>query len=223
VKGGERPIVCVFAKPPVAGSVKTRLAADLGVCSAELAAAFLLDTWAGACRLGWARVVLATTDRSEHEAQLDGLTERDTWLQGQGDLGERLERVLARALCEAPLVIAIGADTPGLPRALVEQARRALGRSESVLGPCADGGFYLLGLRRCPARLLAALPWSCADTFQQTRARLQCAGLNPASLPHWFDIDRKRDLARLWRLLRAGRVAAPATARALEKLADLEP
>jgi rSAM/selenodomain-associated transferase 2/rSAM/selenodomain-associated transferase 1 len=203
------PRVCIFAKPPIAGQVKTRLAAALGSeAAAELACAFLDDTLAAVRALGWARVTVAST------APREGV---ETLLQGEGDLGARIERVLRAALADAPFAIAIGADAPALPRRLLEAARDALQRADAVLGPADDGGFYLLGVRRCPEGLLADLPWSRSDTFVRTLARLRERGLRTELIDPWFDVDRVEDLEQLRALIEGGAIDAPRTASVLEK------
>jgi len=212
--------VCVFAKAPRPGVVKTRLAEAIGADqAAELATAFLADTWAAVARLPWARPIAALDAASA--PGLPATTGRaEIWLQGRGDLGARIERVLRRALRALPFAIALGADTPGLPRRLLERARAELRRSDAVLGPARDGGFYLLGLRRCPPGLLRGLTWSRADTFERTRDRLQERGLTVSLLPGWFDIDRPADLTRMRALLDAGEIRAASTARVLRRLRD---
>lgn len=210
--------VCIFAKPPVAGEVKTRLGRTLGgEAAAQLAAAFFADTWAQVRALPWARPVLATTRAGE------GLVrepEAEVWPQGEGGLGERLERVLRRALERSPWAMAVGADTPGLPGHLLEGARERLAAgADAVLGPAEDGGFYLLALRRCPPGLLAeGLPWSAADTCERTRERLEARGLRTELLAPWFDVDTEADLGRLAALLARGEVRAPATGEVLARL-----
>lgn len=212
----DRPVpLCVFAKPPRPGSVKTRL--DLGrEPSALLAHAFLRDTWATVRSQLWARPILVTTDGTAEDFGLKQDTE--VWLQGGGDLGERLERVLARALQHGADAIVIGADTPGLPPRFLVQARRALRRAEAVLGPCEDGGFYLLGLTRCPPGLLRDLPWSSAETFIQTLGRLCEWGMTVRVLEPWFDVDRAADLHRLRGLIEREEISAPETASALARI-----
>lgn len=210
--------VCVFAKPPRPGLVKTRLAAAVGPRhAAALARAFLEDTWSAARSLPWAKAVLATTEPAAEE--WGGAKGAPTLPQGGGDLGDRLERILRRALVATPVALAIGADTPGLPPVLFSQARSALREADAVLGPCEDGGFYLLGLRRCPPGLLRGLPWSAPETFMQTLSRLRERGLRTAVIAPWFDVDRPADLACLHALIARGELHAPATARALEPLA----
>src|SRR5438067_7503707 len=77
-------MICIFAKPPVAGQVKTRLAAAIGAeAAARLARAFVEDTIESVQTLPWAQAALATTE--EVEAGVPVL------LQGEGDLGARIE------------------------------------------------------------------------------------------------------------------------------------
>lgn len=201
--------ICVFAKPPAAGEVKTRLAASIGAApAAELARAFLADTWALVSSLPWARPVIAST------GPLPGFP--TVWPQGEGTLDDRLERVLRRALAETPAgAIALGADSPGLPRALLDRAGAALERGETVLGPARDGGFYLLGLTTYPPGLLAQIPWSTATTAHAVTGRLTTHGMPPHRLDEWFDVDRAEDLPQLRALLASMPGCAPATAAAL--------
>jgi uncharacterized protein len=210
----QRGCICVFAKPPVAGRVKTRLIAYLGRSgAAELARVFLQETWASVSALPWVKPVVASAE--------EGLPEclpvpMEIWLQGEGDLGVRLANIFRRALREHPYVIGIGADTPGLPAKFLEQARDALTRVDAVIGPCEDGGFYLLGLRSCPANLLSGISWSAATTCRETIAKLRAAGLTVHILDSWFDVDTAEDLQKLGSLISANQIQAPRTKDFLE-------
>jgi len=141
-----------------------------------------------------------------------------SWVQGEGDLGARLERILMRALEVAPIAIVVGTDSPGMPWRLLNHAHDALQSTDAVLGPCEDGGFYLLGLRRCSPGLLADIAWSESTTFMQTWQRLINAGLKPGRLDPWYDIDLPEDLDRLQADIGAGAVVAPHSARILADL-----
>jgi uncharacterized protein len=210
-------VICLFAKAPRAGTVKTRLAPELGSeGAADLAAAFLQDTLAALSRLDWAELVIAANCTKAELAI--GFPHAQVWPQGSGDLGARIERVLARALEQADIALALGADTPGLPPRLLDDARRALALHDAVIGPAEDGGFYLLGLRRCPEGLLSGLPWSTELTFRCTLERLRHRGFHSAVLPPWFDVDRPSDLVRLRRFLDHGEIEAHATAAALRRI-----
>lgn len=204
----------MFAKPPRAGEAKTRLAPALGAeGAAALAHAFFLDTWTTACRISWGDVVLATTDVKD--SGWESLGDHQIWPQGPGSLGDRMERVLTCALVRYPFAIIIGTDLPGLPRQRLDEACAALRTSDAVLGPTVDGGFYLIGLRRCPQGLLARVPWSSPDTFPRALDGLRAARLSTDVMPPWFDIDDPDDLRKLRRLIRRGEIQAPETARVM--------
>ncbi len=183
--------IVVFAKPPLPGIAKTRLAAGIGEqAAASVAAALLADTVERVGRLG-TRVVVATTDLSA-----DHGVAAELWDQGAGSLGDRLERVLQRALALEPWAAAVGADAPHTPDAAWASL---LSTDGAALGPTDDGGFWALRLDRCPPALLSDLPWSAPNTFSATWSRMAERGLSPrALLPSW-DIDDANDLRRLVR------------------------
>jgi hypothetical protein len=123
----------------------------------------------------------------------------------------------------APAAIVVGSDVPGLSAERLAAARDALAVGDAVLGPSRDGGYDLIGLRRCPPDLLDGLPWSSAATLARTEQRLVERGFHVERLPETFDVDRVEDLEPLRRALAAGEIAAPATARALAALAPAPP
>jgi rSAM/selenodomain-associated transferase 1 len=213
--------VCVFAKEPRPGLAKTRLISALGARgAAALASAFLADTLALVAALPLARLVVVY-DGEDAARRFDPTV--TVWPQGGGDMGERMERALARALADTPLVILIGSDLPGLPPSVIEDARRfLLDGADVTLGPAADGGFYLIGLRRCPAGLLSGLPWSVAETRQRSEERFAALGLRVARVASWFDVDCPQDIDRLRERVARGVVVAPATRRALAELGVLK-
>jgi uncharacterized protein len=204
--------VCIFAKAPRAGAVKTRLAAAIGAeTAAHLAAAFLQDTWALVRSRVWARPVIAAAGTMQAEL-LEHLPGAEIWDQGEGELDARIERVLTRASGPA---IALGADSPALPAAWLDEAADELAAGRAVVGPAEDGGFYLLGLPACPPGLLGNVRWSEPSTCADVIAQLTARGLATTTLRTWFDIDRGDDLAMLSALLARAPNLAPATARAL--------
>jgi rSAM/selenodomain-associated transferase 1 len=211
----------VFAKWPRLGRVKTRLARHLGVERAtELATAFLLDTVASlvSCDM---RVVLAV-DHPPNSSEVPSGVE--LMLQGSGNLGDRLERVLTHLLASHDWAAAIGADSPALPSVILTQAAASLScpnGPDAIVGPAKDGGYYLLGLRKVPSGLLRGVRWSTPFTLADTEARLKSAGLVTAHLPMGFDVDEPADLELLRWLLSEGRAHAPRTRAALERV-DLE-
>jgi rSAM/selenodomain-associated transferase 1 len=196
--------VVVMAKAPAAGQVKTRLAAAVGPArAAAFAGAFLDDTLSLAARC--APVVLATTRRRVRPGV-------ETWLQGEGDLGERLARVMGRA---APAVV-VGGDSPGLPEAWLRAALAAVAAGRSALVPAEDGGFALLGLPWCPAGLFDGIPWSTPEAGEAMLRALHRHDLPPVVPGTWWDVDEPADLARLARDVPPAQI--PATARLLRSV-----
>ena len=201
-----RTTICIFAKPPRAGQVKTRLAAAVGAdCAAAIAEALLHDTIETAMRVPNTQVVLSVTNPFE----VSLFPEIPQWLQPEGDLGYRVESILQRALLDAPMAIALGADTPGLSPAVIQGALEQLKGSDAVLGPTDDGGYYLLGLKRCAEGLLRDIRWSHAATLADTIQRLTQCGQSCALAQPWFDLDTAQDLFRARSLLATGSISAP--------------
>ena len=209
--------VCVMAKAPVAGRVKTRLTPPLRPeQAAALASAMLIDTWSVAAALPGARALLARAgDADRFPAELAGVDAVD---QRGADLGARIESSIAAALERGGPALVIGSDLPGIAIAHLASAAGALATADAVLGPSADGGYYLIGARRWRPGLLDNLPWSSPETREATRARLQAAGWTVAGAPPFDDVDDLEDLVRLRARLAAGELVAPATAAALARI-----
>lgn len=215
---GIRPVpALLFARVPEPGKVKTRLQGAVKAGdAARLATAFIQDSWAVLENHADLKPILATTGALDKP-----LDELDSWLQGEGDLGDRLERMMRRALMGGGPTLVLGADTPGLPKRLLDQALDALSSADAVLGPCEDGGFYLLGLRRCPPGVLADIPWSDPSTCECVKQRLEEHGMRVITLEPWFDVDRPADLDRLALLIANGSIMAERTQQLLRSLPGL--
>jgi len=155
------PAVVVFAKTPEPGAVKTRLCPPLSPeDAAELQRACLQDLWARLDRLPRVRRILCYHPPGSADRFRDLLgRETDLLAQSEGDLGLRLtaafESVFSRGL--GP-VLAVGADSPDLPLEIIARALDALraGQCDVALGPAADGGYTLIGLRRAEPAIFEA-------------------------------------------------------------------
>lgn len=210
-------MVCIFAQPPEPGSAKPRLVPQLGPERvAEFEEAFLEDTVAMVRTLDWAECMIAATrafSRSYFKPQ-------EMWLQSEGDLGERLEKILRLALKRRKTVLAIGADTPNIPAEYLRNAYQALATADAVLGPSLDGGFYLIGLKDCPVGVLDGIQWSHSTTLAATMAKLDQFGMRTVLTNPWFDVDGPDDLERLRRQLVENPAAAPRTAELLRCMSE---
>jgi hypothetical protein len=196
------PVLVVMAKEPRIGSVKTRLAAELGDAAAlELYRAFLLDKvdQVRAVRGARAAVAFAPPDAAGRMRDLLG-PDLELVPQRGADLGERLANVTKDLLAAgAPAVILVDSDTPTLPLELLEEAARAIASSEVdvVLGPASDGGYYLIGLRAARRELFEGVAWSTHRVLSQTLAAAEREGLRVHLLQSWYDVDEPADLDRL--------------------------
>lgn len=204
-----RRALVVFAKPPTGGVAKTRLAEALGVDGAASVASAMLDdtlTLCEAVRLPSGEVpglVAAYAEGREFfEEAVECRRAYDRWrllAQGKGNLGERLDKALAdMSPQEDDLTVFIGMDSPHLPPKLIVDAFERLVEARAVLGPCDDGGYYLVGVRgRWPTGSLAPVRWSTPDAMADTAGAFERAGMDCAVLEPWYDVDDLADLGRL--------------------------
>ena len=187
-----RRALAIFAKVPVAGLVKTRLAS---VLTAEGAAAlyrgFLVDTVALALKVRRCQIHLFYTPREALSVLQDMLKQPVELLpQSSGDLGSRMNGVFRDLFTKSfKSIILIGGDLPTLPLNRLTMAFSALERRDVVLGPSVDGGYYLIGLRAPQPELFEGVAWSTNQVLGQTIERVHRLGLEVQCLEPWYDVD----------------------------------
>jgi rSAM/selenodomain-associated transferase 1 len=206
----------VFTKPPIPGRVKTRLIGHLSPASAARLHQALLGDLLTALEGGHfsVRVAVALEPREALPAVRHPVI-AEVERQRGADLGERMLNALTGAGRSHELVGVVGSDLPGLDARRVDDAFDCLERgADVVLGPTADGGYYLLALRatRIDPALFAGVAWSTGGVLEQTLERCRKLGLRRAMLETGRDIDRPGDLDWLIENLRAGRVESPRVA-----------
>jgi rSAM/selenodomain-associated transferase 1 len=219
-----------MAKAPRQGEVKTRLVPPLTAAqAAALSVAFIRDA---------AGNILAAAEAAPIEGYVayspPGSAELFAALVPEGirllpsrriGLGDSLLDGAADLLAAGyGAVCLVNADSPTLPTAVLVEAAFALALpgDRVVLGPAADGGYYLIGLKHLHPRLFEDIAWSTERVFRQTVARAVELGLETVTLPLWYDIDDVASLRQLTEDLhgrgRAG-YPAPYTAAVLRELA----
>lgn len=192
--------IAVFAKAPVAGEVKTRLAAVLGPeGAAALHARLVRRALATAIEARTGAVELWCAPDAGHPffarcAEDFGVALR---VQEGADLGERMRRACDAALAAGAAAIVIGSDCPALRAADLQQAAAALAGADVAIAPAEDGGYVLVGLARSVPALFASIAWGTGEVMAQTRARLAAAGVRWRELATFWDVDRPEDYARL--------------------------
>ncbi len=189
----------IFARRPQLGTGKRRLARGAGDLAAwrfqRLMLARLLR------RLGpdprwttWLAVTPDTAARDLRWLPVLGSASVRTMPQGPGDLGQRMARPMV-VLPPGPVVV-VGSDIPGLGAAQVAAAFDALGSSDAVLGPAADGGYWLVGLaaraRKRPP--FDGVRWSGPHARADTLANLARDRASWRLLAPLSDVDEAGDL-----------------------------
>lgn len=202
----------LFAKAPVAGRVKTRLAAEIGAArAAALHRAFVADSIAK---------LKEFTDLADIELHTDIST--DAWseldvarqVQTPGDLQLKLLHALGQGLAAGRRqVIIFGSDSPTLPRAHVHKLLSSA--ADIALGPCEDGGYYAIACRRVHPEMFAGVAWSTSSVLEQTERAARASGLSVERCALWYDVDAPEDLVRL----RAEPELPPSTRQALWNVA----
>ena len=184
----------LFARAPVPGRVKTRLAAEIGAkLAAHLHSAFVLDT-------------IEKLYGFRHFADIEVATDipTDAWgelevaraLQAPGNLELKLLHAISGGLAAGrPQVMILGSDSPTLPPA---HLKRLLDSTADVaLGPCEDGGYYAVACRRVDPAMFDGVEWSTGNVLAQTERAARRCGLNVERGDLWYDVDGPEDLARL--------------------------
>ena len=181
------PLIIVFLKSPRPGYVKTRLAKEIGDIGAATAYRQLCDTLFSKLH-SVRRVQLRFTPDEAKPEILHWLN--DHWEakpQGEGDLGERMDRAFEEA--DGPAII-IGSDCPYLEIADLEKATEALEKHDMVIGPANDGGYWLIGLNSpCPT-LFRDINWGTHTVLGETLAQAEIHDLSVHLVRELQDIDR---------------------------------
>ncbi|HKA12804.1 MAG TPA: DUF2064 domain-containing protein [Candidatus Dormibacteraeota bacterium] len=206
-----RGLLVMMAKAPRRGHYKTRLAEDIGVAAAHgFWTASLQDSARTLLAAGREAGldVLAMVPSPADAVAVRELTGLPCLAQSRPGLGQALFEV---SELPAPYTVAVSADTPTLPVERLLLAVEALRSAPAVLGPCEDGGYYLVGLRRAfpvdsRRRAFLQVPMGGPGVLEHTRSALGA----PVELEPWLDVDTLADLECLARRLQEDPWAAPA-------------
>jgi uncharacterized protein len=196
----------IMIKAPRPGASKTRLSPPLTPAeAADLSRCFLRDTASSLATLARMNprvsgVAVYTPIGSEEE--LSELLPSDFKLipQRTQGFGERLSGAMEDLFCAGyGAVCLLDSDSPNLPLAVFENLVTTLFEFEDnvVVGPCIDGGYYAIGLRRPHRRLFEEIAWSTDQVYRETLERAAEINLPVTTLPVWYDIDDQTSLQQL--------------------------
>jgi len=192
-----------FIKNPQKGQVKKRLAAAIGdEMAVRLYKRFLLEMLS-TLNKGTFLFYLCVYPVDALESLKAWLGEDYLYMPQQGEnLGERMKNAFTEALAmNFKRVVLIGSDIPSLPLEFIEEAFMSLEKKDVVIGPSADGGYYLVGFRdkKFSPRAFKGIPWSTERVFEETMKIFEHEGLTVHTLKMLRDIDTVQDLRNYWK------------------------
>lgn len=194
--------MAVFAKAPVPGQVKTRLAGVLGEdAAAGLHAGLVRHALATAVAAGLGEVELWCAPDERHDFFTRCALDFRVRLRAQrgADLGARMRAAFDEAFARGEALVLIGSDCPALRPADLRAAASALQAHDVAIVPAEDGGYVLIAMARAVPRIFEGVAWGGPSVMGETRARLAAAGVSWTELPVSWDVDRPEDYERLRR------------------------
>ena len=185
-------LLIIFTRNPELGKCKTRLAAVIGDTSALAIYTFLIEHTVGITKS-------LKVDKQVHYSQ--NVHHNDLWndatyskkKQQGSDLGERMNYAFKQGFEEGyKNIIIIGSDIYDLIQLDIEKAFTMLEHNNYVLGPAADGGYYLLGMKRLNENIFRNKDWGTDTVLQDTILDLEAETI--AMLDIRNDIDIYEDM-----------------------------
>jgi rSAM/selenodomain-associated transferase 1 len=183
----------IFARNPVLGKVKTRLAATMGDYKALSIYQSLLE---------YTAKITKELPCDLFVFYADGISLNDHWsddvyqkmIQEGNDLGSRMNHAF-NILFQQPYkrVLIIGTDCFELTSSIIKDAFKALDKHEVVIGPSADGGYYLLGMKQFYPFLFEEIAWSTDNVYRSTITKLVTNKISYQALTLLNDIDTEDD------------------------------
>jgi rSAM/selenodomain-associated transferase 1 len=194
----KEPTLIVFARKPVKGKVKRRLAKVVGCYRAtEIYRSLLMSTLRELQTIKGVRKILMVANRSHirwfrHQLSFRGWIVRP---QTAGNLGRRMEQAFSYELRRSASVVLVGSDIASLQARDVLQAFTLLEEgSQTVIGPALDGGYWLLGRIDCNVDIFRGISWGTPQVFCETIKKLESSGTSYREIRQRRDIDNSSDL-----------------------------
>lgn len=186
----------LFVKNPILGEVKTRLAETVGDEEALIVYVKLLKhTREVALKCAAERTVFYSKNVVQSD-QWSGGNFKKTVQRG-ADLGERMDRAFQEQFDKgASKMILIGSDCYELEPGHLNAAFKALDKSDFVVGPAEDGGYYLMGMKQPATFVFEGIRWSTSEVFDETRRAILSRGFTLDVLEKLPDIDTQEDLLK---------------------------
>ncbi|RJQ46944.1 MAG: glycosyltransferase [Nitrospiraceae bacterium] len=196
-----------FVKAPVPGTVKTRLQADLPAETVtDIYKSFVTEIASRCSRLKGIDRLLGCAPSTEHDFLME--ISRRYKLKGfdqkGSDLGEKIINAFQDHFRKGySEIVLIGSDSPTIPMNYIRKAFSALTKHDFVLGPCCDGGLYLIGAKKkIETAIFQNIAWDTSGVLNKVLDNVEPLGLKLSLLPFWYDVDTIAELRFLKKHLR---------------------
>lgn len=195
-----RIAICLFAKAPLLGRVKTRMQPMLTPAESLALHCDLLqlccDNLSSLDRDRF-QLELHVTEPSEFLTELARGHGFSVEIQKGANLGARMSHAVRQSLRRHRAVLLVGADCPSVDAPLVERVGDSLRHNQVVMVPALDGGYVALGLTEHAPELFCNIPWGNETVARETAQRIEQLGWSREYFPAEADIDRPDDLKYL--------------------------
>lgn len=200
----------IFTKAPLLGQVKTRLIPGIGARRAlSIYKELLTKTLLTARKASFSSIQVWVSGEIDHRyfVNLENRYSVQLYQQTGKDLGQRMSNAFDMTLRRYSHAVLIGSDCPTLKYSDLMEAKRHLeNKTDVVLGPAVDGGYYLIGLNENNKQVFADIKWGKDSVFNDTCANIESLNWKMDLLPMRWDVDRIGDLLPYYRIRRTASV-----------------
>lgn len=185
----------LFIKFPRPNEVKTRLAAQIGNDLAISFYRFCVDRITKEMKKVSADCFVFVSKEDDIPAARDWLGRDMLYRSQRGtSLGEKIQNAFKEIQKDYSKVILLGSDIPDLSSQILNKGFENLEENDVTIGPCPDGGYYLVGLKKPSPQIFDDINWSTDQVFEQTLHKMRTLGLTYSQLPLLSDVDTRDDL-----------------------------
>ena len=191
-----KEVLSIFVKNLIPGTVKKRLAKDLGIDLAIEIYKKLVGITAEATDILEINKCVYYSDYIESNDQFDDAKYQKHIQEGK-DLGQRMQNCFYDAFeLDFDKMILIGSDTPDITDQIISQGFAELDKHDIIIGPAQDGGFYLIGMKKPHENLLNKRTYGHEKVLNELLDEIENRNLSVFKLPTLIDIDVKDDLKK---------------------------
>ncbi len=141
-----------FVKAPIPGTVKTRLQAGIGPeKTVEIYKSFIREILSITAGFNNVDRFLGCAPSKNHDffTEMAQLYNIETFDQRGSNLGEKIINAFNDYFSTGyDSIVLIGSDSPTMPEEYIKMAYQKLEENDFVIGPCCDGGMYLIGAKQ---------------------------------------------------------------------------